>query len=141
VLQACAEQLPVKTESLDGLICKGVIPYTDESLALRELSRVLKAEGVAHCCYFGAGYYLRYLLCSPSWKLRFYGLRTLINTWLCSLTGLTLPGFIGDTVYQSHRRLAQHYREGDLRLLKENHAKTFLGFPVFIYHTVQKAIH
>ena len=61
-LQGYAEQMPVKNASLDGLVCKGVIPFTDEPCAFREMGRVLKPGAIGYCCYLGAGYYLRYLL-------------------------------------------------------------------------------
>ena len=138
VLHACAEQIPVKNASLDGLVCKGVIPFTDEPCAFREIGRVLKSEAVGYTCYLGAGYYLRYLVFAPSWKFRFYGLRTLVNTWLYRATGRRLPGFLGDTIYQSRRRLATRYCADGLRLIQESPARTFLGFPVFIYHTIQR---
>lgn len=138
VLQACAEQIPIKNASLDGLVCKGVIPFTDEPSAFCEIGRVLKSGAVGYCCYISAGYYLRYFLIGHPWKFRFYGLRTLVNTWLYVLTGRRLPGFLGDTIYQSRRRLTEYYRKNGLRLLQESPARTFLGFPVFIYHTIQK---
>ena len=62
-MQAKAEEIPLKNASLDGIICKGVIPYTDPMRAFPEIRRVLKADASAHCMYLGAGYYLRYLLC------------------------------------------------------------------------------
>lgn len=139
VLQAIAEELPVKTSSLDGAICKAVIPYTDECRALSEICRVLKRGAVCHFCDHGAGYYLRYLLCGPSWKFRFYGLRTLANTWVYAMTGRRSPRFLGDTVYQTRRRLAAYYRKNGLRLLQGSPSRTFLGLPVFIYHSVRKA--
>jgi len=138
VLQGSGEQLPVKCASVDGVICKVAIPYTHEASVLGEISRVLKAGSVGHVCYHGAGYYLRYLLCAPSWKFRFYGLRTLVNTWLYVSTGWRLPGFLGDTIYQSRRRLAKYYRRYELRLVQEPPARSLWGFPVFIYNTVQK---
>ncbi|HYU47010.1 MAG TPA: class I SAM-dependent methyltransferase [Terriglobales bacterium] len=62
VLAGYAEQLPFPAATFDGVICKAVIPYTAESLALREIARVIKAEGIAQMCYVGAGFYLRYLI-------------------------------------------------------------------------------
>lgn len=138
VLQARAERLPVRNASVDGLVCKTVIPYTDERRALREISRVLKAGAVARLCYHGAGYYLRYLLAGPSWKFRFYGFRALFNTWFYAVTGRRLPGYLGDTIYQSRRRLTRYYRENGLRAVGETHSGTFLRFPVFIYHAIRK---
>jgi SAM-dependent methyltransferase len=138
-LQGYAEQLPVKTASLDGLVCKGVIPFTNEPCAFREMGRVLKPGAIGYCCYLGAGYYLRYLLIGPAWKFRFYGLRTLVNTWLYAVSGRRLPGFLGDTIYQSRRRLATYYRDNRIHLQEESPARTFLGLPVFLYHTIKKA--
>lgn len=138
VLQACAEQMPFKNASLDGLICKGVIPFTEEPLALREIGRVLKAGAVSRLMYVCAGYYLRFLLFGPTWQFRFYGLRTLLNTWLYAVTGRRLPAFLGDTIYQSRPRVAPYYHKNKLRLWRESLSRTFLGFPVFIYHDIQK---
>lgn len=139
VLKARAEQLPMKTSCLDGAVCKVVLPYTDESRALAEIARVLKPGGVGHLCYHGAGYYVRYLVAAENWKFRVYGLRTLLNTWVYSLSGRRLPGFLGDTIYQSRRRLGRHYRGSGLLLRRTAEAKTFWGWPVFIYHVVEKA--
>ena len=138
ILQARGEHIPLKDASLDGLTCRGVLMYTDETMALREIRRVLTEGAVARLSYHGSGYYLRHFCFYPSWKSRFYGVRTLINTWLYATTGRRLPAFLGDTIYQSRRRLARYYRQNGLRLLDETLAKTFLGLPVFIYHTIQK---
>ena len=138
VLQAIGEQIPLKDESCDGLICKGVIPYTNEARALGEVGRLLKPGAIAHLLYLGAGYYLRYLLCALSWKYRVYGLKTLLNTWFYITTGRRLPSFFGDTIYQSHERLRKYYTEYGVRLIRETNTPTFLGFPVIIYHSIQK---
>lgn len=138
VLHGSAEQIPVKNASVDGLVCKVVIPYTDEVRVLNEISRVLKPGAIANLCYHGAGYYIRYLLLSPSWRFRFYGLRTLVNTFFYVVTGQRLPGFFGDTIYQSRQRLRKYYLKNGLKLLRDSPTKTFLGLPVFIYHSIQK---
>lgn len=138
-LVASAERMPFRVESFDGIVCKVVIPYADESRVLREIGRVLRPGGTARICCHGAGYYLRYLLCNTSdWKFRIYGLRSLVNTWLYAWLGKRLPGVIGDTLYQSRRRLGNYYRAGRLRMVKEPPSPTFLGFPVFIYQVVEK---
>src|SRR5947208_1174052 len=62
VLHAVGEEIPLKSRSCDGLICKVVMPYTNEISVFQEIGRVLKADAVGHLCYHGAGYYLRYLL-------------------------------------------------------------------------------
>lgn len=59
VMSAEAEALPIRSGSLDGVICKVVLPYVDEARVLGEIARTLKPGGLARCCYHGAGYYLR----------------------------------------------------------------------------------
>ena len=134
-----AEQMPFPDASFDGVICKAVIPYTAESLALRDVARVLKPGATAQLAYMGSGFYLRLLLFgSGGWvKQRFYGLKTFLNTWLFALTGRVLPGFLGDTVYQSRARLRKYYAANRMVLIRETPSKTFLGLPVFIYHRIQ----
>jgi SAM-dependent methyltransferase len=138
VMQGRAEQIPLRDASVDGILCKAVVPYTDEPRVFCEIGRVLKEGALAYCIYLGAGYYLRSALYRHYWKYRVYGTRSLVNTWVYALSGLKLPGFLGDTVYQSRRRLAGYYRHNRLELVDEPPARTFLGFPVFIYHVVRK---
>src|SRR5262245_13729205 len=138
VAQAIAEALPLRTDSVDGVVCKGVIPYTDEPRAFSELARVLRDRGVAYCAYLGPGYYLRYLLVGPTWKHRVYGLRTLLNTWILRLTGKRLPGFLGDTVYQTRSVLAPLSPRVGFRLRRDTPAPRFMGLAVFIYRSVEK---
>jgi SAM-dependent methyltransferase len=138
-LIASAEKIPFRAHTFGGVVCKVVVPYTDEARALREISRLLGRGGTARFCYHGAGYYLRYLLSGTShWKFRFYALRSLFNTWVYALLGRRMPGFVGDTLYQSRRRLGNYYRACHLRLVEEHPSPTFLAFPVFIYHVVEK---
>jgi SAM-dependent methyltransferase len=139
VLVASAERLPLRAQTFDGVVCKVVVPYTDEARALSEVGRILRSGGTARVCYHGAGFYLRYLLCGTShWKFRFYALRSLLNTWVYAVLARRLPGFLGDTIYQSRRRLGNYYRAAHLRLVEEHPSQMFLGFPVFIYHVVEK---
>lgn len=137
VIKARAEAIPVRTASLDGMICKVVIPYTYEADAFREISRVLRAGARIYFAYHGAGYYSRYVLMGHA-RHRVYGLRTLVNSWVRSVTGHHLPGFLGDTVYQTRRHLERFYRRHGLRLVEDRESPRFLGRPVFIYHTVEK---
>ena len=93
IVMASTERMPFRAQSFEGVICKVVIPYTDEARALSEIGRLLMPGGTARLCCHGAGYYLRYLLCGISdWRLRIYGLRSLINTWVYALAGQTPPG-------------------------------------------------
>jgi ubiquinone/menaquinone biosynthesis C-methylase UbiE len=138
VMLASAERIPVADSSLDGVVCKVVIPLLAEDRAVAEFARILKPGGECYLVSHGAGFYLRYLLAPPHWKYRIYALRTLANTWLWAGTGRRLPGSLGDTAYQSRRRLARYYREHGLRLTHEAEAKNFLGLPVFIYQKLRK---
>jgi SAM-dependent methyltransferase len=138
VLRARAERVPIGDAGVDGIVCKVVLPYTVEDQTIREISRLLRAGGRCYLSCHGAGYYLKYLLLPRSWKQSFYGLRTLVNTWLWVATGRRLPGFLGDTIYQSRRRLAKYYDEAGLRLLRDTPSKKFLGTPVFTYQLLEK---
>jgi SAM-dependent methyltransferase len=139
VLRGQAERVPLKDSSLDGILCQVVLPYTREEQVIGEFGRLLKPGGRCYLTCHGAGYSLKYSLFSPVLKHRFYGLRTLVNTWLWVLTGRRLPGFLGDTIYQSRRRLAKYFREHDLSLLEDIPSKRFLGFPVFTFQSIEKA--
>jgi SAM-dependent methyltransferase len=138
VCRARAECLPFATGSLDGIICKVVVPYTDEAVAIGEIARVLRPGGIARLLYHGSGYFLKYLAEGEGWKRRLYGARTIVNTMVYRATGRRLPGFWGDTLLQSRRRLACYYRRCGLELLDDRPARRFWGRPVFIYHEVRK---
>lgn len=138
VARAFAEQIPIQSRVLDGVLCKVVLPYTSEHLVISEFGRLLKPRGKCYLSCHGAGYYLRYLLLSPSWKQRIYGLRAIVNTWFWIVTGRRLPGFLGDTIYQSRQRLARYFRENSLGLTQDIPSRSFLGFPVFIYLELEK---
>jgi hypothetical protein len=115
-----------------------VIPYTDERIAVKEIGRVLTTEGVAVLYFHGIGYSLRYLLKPDIWKLCLYAAKTIANTILYRLIGTRLPGFLGDTLYQSESRLRRYYRESGLTVDSAIHSRRFLGLPVFICHVVRK---
>jgi SAM-dependent methyltransferase len=138
VCRAVAEQLPFRTAVFDGLICKVVVPYTREEIAVNEIARVLRRGAIAHVSYHGAGYYLRYLLTERNWKRRVYGARVLVNTWFYALTRRRLRGFCGDTLYQSERRLRRYYEQAGLEVVRARPSGRFLGAPVFIYHSLRR---
>jgi SAM-dependent methyltransferase len=138
VCRAQAERLPIRDASLDGLVCKVVIPYTDEAHAVAEIGRVLRPGAVARVSYHGLGYSLRYLLTDRNWKRRVYAARVVANTLVYRVTGRRLSGFAGDTLYQSAARLRRYYERSGLSLIREHPSARFAGAPVFIYHTIQK---
>lgn len=138
VQRAPAESLPFPDASVDGVVCKVVLPYTDEAVAIREWARVLRPGGTVRASYHGVGYYLRYLLAGESIPLRIYGARSIVNGWVYALTGRRLPGFVGDTIYQAESRLQRHYRAAGLELVDRTEGARYLGLPVFIYHALRR---
>ena len=138
VCRAVAEALPFASGIFDGVICKVVVPYTDEALALQEIARTMRPGAIARISYHGLGYSLNYLLTDPNWKRRVYGARVIANTAVYALTAKRLPRFWGDTLYQSERRLRSHYGRAGLELVESRPAPKFLGSPVFIYHTLRR---
>ena len=141
VCRAAAEHLPFASGSFDGLMCKVVIPYTDQAKAIEEIARVLRPGGIGRVAYHGLGYSWRYLFTGSNWKRRLYGARTIVNTHVYRLTGRRLPGFWGDTVYQAPGVLREYYRRAGLELIEEHLSPRFAGAPVFIYHTVRRSDH
>ncbi len=138
VIIASAERLPFRSNSCSGILCKVVIPYTDERLAVEEIGRVLATGGVAVLYLHGIGYSLRYLLKPDIWKRCVYAARTIANTVVYRAFGRRLPGFLGDTLYQSDARLRRYYRASGLTLDSAIQSRRFLGQPVFIGHVVRK---
>jgi SAM-dependent methyltransferase len=138
VIIAAAESLPFRDESCHGVLCKVVLPYTDERRTIAEIARVLAKGGVAVVYLHGLGYSLRYLLKPEVWKLSVYAARTIVNTIIYRLTGRRLPGFLGDTIFQSDRRLRRYYRSVGLTLESTMHSRRFLRQAVFIGHVVRK---
>jgi hypothetical protein len=115
-----------------------VLPYTDERRAIGEIARVLAKGGVAILYLHGLGYSLRYLVKPDVLKRSAYAARTIFNTAVYRLSGRRLPGYLGDTIFQSDRRLRRYYRLSGLRLESAMRSRSFLGQPVFIGHIVRK---
>ena len=135
--QGFAERLPVGDAEFDGLICKVVIPYTVERAAIAEWRRVLRPRARVKAVYHGAGYYLRYLVEGPSFSERVYATRALANSWWYALSGRRLPGWVGDTLYQSRARLLRYYRDYGFSVEREWESPRYRGRPVFIYHELR----
>jgi SAM-dependent methyltransferase len=139
VLVGTGERLPVADRSVEGVVSCVVVPYTDERRSVTEWARVLASGGEVRASYIGAGYALRYMLVGCGLRQRLYGARTLFNTWVYRLTGHRLPGSLGDTLYQSERRLKRYYAEHGFELVTTELGKRFLGLPVLIYHHLRKS--
>jgi SAM-dependent methyltransferase len=138
VRQGYAERLPVDDQSVDGVLCKVALPYTDEQRAIGEWARVLRPGGRVRASFHGAGYYLRYLFEGRGVASRIYAMRSLANSWWYSATGRRLPSFIGDTLYQSSARLGNYYTKFGFSLDRSWPAPQYQGKPVFIYHELTK---
>ena len=138
VVKAGAEAMPIKTQSVDGVIFAGVLPFTEEDAAFAELARILRPGGKLEAYYLGIGFAVRDLVSGVSLRNRYYGLRSLINTVLMHTVARKLPGKYGDTVYISHRRLRRLYARHGFTLRHHTPSPTFFGMPVFIYHSVER---
>lgn len=133
-----AEQLPFPDSSFDGIVCSVVLPYTNERIAVSEWARVLKPGGVANVTCHGWGYGWNYFFRGKDWKQRFYGFRMEVNTVVYCMSGRRLPGFIGDTILQSPRRMKKYYRQNNLQFEQEIIVGRELGLSVFFGHRVKK---
>lgn len=138
VFECGAESLPFDTGSADGVILAGVLPFTEEDEAFAEIARVLRPGGRLEAYYLGPGFAMRDLLRNGDIRKRYFGLRALVNTALTLTVGRKLPGRFGDTVYVTHRRLAELYARHGFRLVKHTPSPTYMGQPVFIYHSAER---
>lgn len=135
-----AEELPFADSTFDGVLCKVALSYTDDRRTINEFARVLKPGAVAYIITHGAGYYLTYLLKKPSLETKFYGFRSLINTLFFSISGQRLPGFLGDTIYQSEARLADLYAASGFEILQSDSTRGPFGKSVFIYQKIRRKL-
>jgi SAM-dependent methyltransferase len=138
VIRGRAEAIPLASASLDAVVCSVVIPYTDSRRAIREWSRILKPGGLVHATYHGWGFGWDYLLHGAHFKKRFYGLRMLVNSVVYDWSGRRLPGFLGDTLCQSAKRLRLIYDSCGLTLEREEVIETVAGAPRFLGHRLRK---
>lgn len=138
LVQARAEALPFRDSYADAVLMKVSLPYMDDRKAVAEIARVLKPGGRCILVGHGTGYSLRYLFRPPEWRMAVYGFRTLVNSAVFFLSGKRLPGFLGDTIVQTRRRLNRLYKNNGLALTTETPSRQFFGFPVFLYHDLRK---
>ena len=103
VVIARAEQLPFRHGVADGVICRLVLPYTNEALAIAECARLLKPGGRIEACYHGVGFYLLCIFLGTSREYRMFGVRAILNSWFYVLTAGRSPRRFGD-LYQSRSR-------------------------------------
>jgi ubiquinone/menaquinone biosynthesis C-methylase UbiE len=137
-VQGIAENLPLAAASTDAVLCSVALPYTDERRAVAEWGRVLRPGGEVRATFHGAGYSVWQIVEGVSFKMRVYGVRTLINTLYYRLTGRRLPGWVGDTLYQSADRLRMYYDSAGLSVVEEVRGPVFMGMQVFFAHRLRR---
>lgn len=85
---ASVEQIPLDTESMDTVVCRGVIMLAHVERMLSEIARILRPGGHAVLLMVDWTYYLRWVSLNPlQWKRSLAGfLHFLSGTWF-NLTG------------------------------------------------------
>lgn len=135
-----AEKLPFENNSFDRVLCSVVVPYTDERRAVSEWARVIKPGGRVLASYHGVGYALHQILRTKNFRGRFYGIRTLLNTYCYWTTGRRLPGFLGDSLCQGMKRLSVYYRSSGLELERQLVVDSIGNYPRFLCHQLRKPL-
>lgn len=133
-----AEELPFEDASFDRILCSVVVPYTDPRRTVAEWARVLRPGGIVLATYHGPGYGLRYLWRGETLQQRAYGGRMLLNTLSFRVTRRRLPGFLGDTLCQTHAGLLRHYSAAGLELQEERVFDRYAGLTRFFGHRLGK---
>jgi SAM-dependent methyltransferase len=89
-VRATAENLPLATSSVDVIVCRLVLPYTDNARALAEMARVLRPSGALLLKFQHARFYLRELaaaLGGRQFKPVVHACRVLVAGAIYHLTG------------------------------------------------------
>ncbi|MDQ7062679.1 MAG: methyltransferase domain-containing protein [candidate division KSB1 bacterium] len=85
-LVATLENLPLPTESVDGIFCYSTIYLTDYRKTLKEFYRILRKGGRIYICTNGPGRYVYEIIqnprSTPDFNMRLYALKTFRNTLL-----------------------------------------------------------
>lgn len=83
-LQGSIGNLPFQNDTFDGVFCYGVIFLTDWKKSLKELSRVLKKDGVVYLNANGIGWYYNLIINehnkTSDYNPREYAIDSIINT-------------------------------------------------------------
>ncbi len=135
---AIAEKLPVPDASADGIVCNGVLVFTQEHDAVSEMLRVLRPGGTARLCTQGAGYPLHLLESGPGLKRRFFALRMMVNGLLRNTIGITLPGWMGNIRWHSPSLLRAMLERRGFVVEEMTLAPRHRGLPTFFSAVLRK---
>lgn len=138
VVQGTGERLPFDDESFDAIVSRVVLPYTDERRVIAEMTRVLRPGGKVYLSCHGLGYHVYDFCKRRSFKKAIYHARSFVNAHVYRWTGRRLPGFWGDTLYQSPRAMHRYFRENGLIPCAAPPHDRFLSLPVFMYFVAEK---
>ena len=114
-VRATAEHLPFATSSVDVIVCRLVLPYTDNARALTEIARVLRPGGALLLKFQHARFYVRELatgLAERQFKSVVHACRVLVAGAIYHLTGSQprrwITGESFQTMWLLRRELARN---------------------------------
>jgi SAM-dependent methyltransferase len=115
-VRGAAEQLPFEDATFDLVICRLVLPYTDNKRALAEMSRVLQPRGALLLKYHHARFYTTELVravATGHLKSAIHACRVLLAGGIYHLTDLHPRGRVGggetfQTMWLLRRELRRH---------------------------------
>lgn len=113
-MRATAEDVPLASSSVDVVVCRLVLPYTDNARALAEIARVLGQGGVLLLKFQHARFYFRELatgLTQRQFKSVVHACRVLVAGAVYHLTGSQprrwISGESFQTIWLLRRELAR----------------------------------
>ncbi len=131
-MEGSIENIPLASDSVDGVICIGVLEYLpDNAKAFREIHRVLKKGGVA-------------IISFPNLRYPLFFLRTIIRPIVAPVLRVLVPK-LRSTVYISgttHRtmfpgRFLKEAEQVPFRVLEKS---THAYFPLFFNHALPRTM-
>ena len=121
-VRGAAEQLPFRSSSFDVIVCRLMLPYTDNARALEEMARLLAPSGVLMLKFHHARFYLlqfRDALLAGRLKPAVHACRVLAAGSLYHLTrSQPRNGFVGRETFQTMWLLTRELRRLGLRVLR-----------------------
>ena len=139
-LRGSAEALPLSTDSFDVVICRLVLPYTDNAITLGEIERVLRPGGKVFLKIHHLRYYLRMLgrIISPGgFRPALYATRTILAGVIYHLLGKQLRNkVIGSDTFQTKWLLQKELARKGL-IIRSELSDTNPATPAFLIERIQ----